>query len=528
MLHTSFYQISMVEVDPGYLRLAADSFERQLRVMLPRLVSPDEFRCLYAEDGAGSCCPLVLVGMMLLQFRYNLPDVEAVRKARLDLGWRYALGLVGLEEPPAVTTLRRFRAKVRRVLGDDFLHKKVLRLASAMGYIDDRALQAVDSTNSDCRGAVIDTFNLVAAGIKNVIRAVARCLGREAHSLAAEWDLEAYLARSVKGGARIDWSDEKARNALLTEEITDAKRLPELVSNLNLTLPDVVSEALALLAKVAVQDVEQLADGTYAIARGTTPGRIISITDPEARHGRKSSSKTITGFKTHVIGTIASQFVTGITITDASTHDAKPTVDLIRQTEEVELKPTEATGDAAYGTGANLRACNEEGVAILTKLPAPGHKNSISKRSFLIDLVAGTVTCPEGHVAPNVSMVNDPDGSGEQVARHRFDKATCQSCPLSASCSAVTAKGGARIITLSRYEPEHQAAIAFNNTPRAAEVLRSRSAVERLISHLVRMGMRHARFYGMQMMQFQAYMTSAAYNLQRLFTLSTRRGAKST
>lgn len=33
------------------------------------------------------------------------------------------------------------------------------------------------------------------------------------------------------------------------------------------------------------------------------------------------------------------------------------------------------------------------------------------------------------------------------------------------------------------------------------------------------MGMRHARFFGMHKVQFQAYMTAAAYNLQRLFKL---------
>lgn len=101
------------------------------------------------------------------------------------------------------------------------------------------------------------------------------------------------MARSINGGARIDGSDPKARNELLTKEIQDANKLPGLVRGLNVTLPLNVDEALDLLARVAVQDVEQLPDGTYAIAKGTVAGRVISVTDPEARHGRKSASKTI-------------------------------------------------------------------------------------------------------------------------------------------------------------------------------------------------------------------------------------------
>ena len=241
MLQTTFYQLSMAEIDPDVLRLAVDSFERNLRDLLPRLVSPEDFRGFYADTGTPSCCPLVLTGMLLLQFRYTVSDVETVRRSQCDLGWRYALGLVGLEPPPGVTSLRRFRAKVRAVLGDDFLHGRVLRVVASSGHLPDVSRQAVDSTNTDCRGAVIDTFNLVATGIGNVVRTVPRCLGREPSSLAADWNLGAYMARSIKGGARIDWSDELARNALLTREIADAKRLAALVPGLDVRLPDAAS-----------------------------------------------------------------------------------------------------------------------------------------------------------------------------------------------------------------------------------------------------------------------------------------------
>jgi IS5 family transposase len=413
--------------------------------------------------------------------------------------------------------LKRFRAWIREKKGADWIFGLSIKLPREAGLVRQEELQGVDSTNTECRGAVIDTYNLIAAAIREVVRAMARVLDRDVLDLAREWAATRYLARSVKGQAAIDWSDEKARNALLTSEIFDVERIATRVENFGVAMPKDVMEAISLMRQLAKQDTEQLPDGTFRIAHGTVPGRIISVTDPEARHGRKSASKTITGFKTHVVGTLESQFVTGITMTDAGTHDALPTPELLRQAEQNSLKPKELVGDAAYGTGANRRACNAVGVSLYTKLPAPSHK-AFTKRDFTIDLEAMSVTCPAGITTTKYGMVKDPSGSEEKVPQFRFPTETCRACPLQEKCGSSTATRG-RQIALSRHEPEIQEAQRFNAKAEAGSILRKRSAVERLIAHLVRMGMRQARFFGLYRVQFQACMTAAAYNLQRYFTL---------
>lgn len=432
------------------------------------------------------------------------------------------MGLRKGERAPGTATVTRFRAKLRKYLGDDYVQQRVLALAVAEGVLADAELQAVDSTNTDCRGAVIDTFNLVAAAIRQVIRKVARCLERAPEALAEEWKLERYMARSIKGTVAIDWSNEAARNGLITEEIRDADKLAEQVSALKLTLPDEVTEAIAVLAKVARQDVDELPDGSFAVARRTARGRVISLTDPEARHGRKSSSKAINGFKTHVMGTIESQFVTGIVVTDAATHDSEPTTALLEQAADHGLKPHEALGDGAYGTGPNVRAAAAHGVDLLTKYVVPtANRGAISKRKFDIDLDAMQVRCPAGQATETFTWIKAGD---ERVRCFRFAKETCLSCPLRSECSSDTAKGTrGRVVILATHEEELQRLKVFNESERGPALLRKRSAVERLISHLVRLGMRHARFFGMQKVQFQAFMTAAAYNLQRLFTLTAQR-----
>lgn len=524
MLRFQFYSRSFLDVDPDAVGLAEDSFERWLPTVVPRLASPADFEGFWksGEQGAPTVCPFVLCAMLLLQSRYNVSDRELVARCQRDLGWKHALGLPADAVPPSVSSVVRFRRKLRERLGADWLHKRVLALAVADGLVDDADLQAVDSTNTDCRGAVIDTFNLIAVGIGRVVRVVARCLGVRAEEQARRWALSRYLARSVKGSARIDWNDKAARDRLLTEEIQDAARLESLVGELGVALPPEVDEALDLLRQVARQDVEELPDGTFTIRKGTAPGRVISITDPEARHGRKSSSKVIEGFKTHVLGTIESQFVTGIAISNASVHDAEPTVALLEQAAKHGIQPAEVLGDGAYGTGANRKACAELGTELHAKLPASSHPGSISKAAFDIDLDAMRVTCPEGVATERVTYVKDPGGGEEPVAKFHFDTAACSACARRHECCARTARGYNRTVILNAHEPELQKAKAFARSERGPELLRKRSAVERLIAHLVRMGMRHARFFGMYMVEFQAFLTAAAYNLQRYATVRAR------
>jgi len=521
MARESLYQLSMCAVDPDRLGLGRDSFERRLREDLTHLVSDADFVGWGSSHlGRPPCSRVRLTGMLLLQFRYDLSDAELISRCQRDLGFRYALRLDDpVTQPPKVSSLRRFRARLRTELGEEFLFRRVVALARDRELISDADVQVVDSTDTRCRGACIDTYNLVSVGIGTVVRRMARFLDVPALGLAREWGLDRYMGRSIKGRVDIDWSDVDARNALLTEEIRDADALAQRIGELGADVPDDVKASVDLLRTVSRQDVEELEDGTFAMKRGTAKGRTISITDPEARHGRKSPTKPIQGFKTHVLGTPVSEFVLGIAMTDAATKDAEPTVALLEQAAKAGLLPKWAIGDRAYGTGPNLRRCAARGVAVVSKL-ARKRGPTMEKGQFTIDLQAGTVTCPAGQVTREFTMVKHTDSPAEKVRCYKFPKATCQVCPLKSQCGSQVKRGGRRTVTLSPYEPELQRLKAFNAQSEAKPVLRVRAAAERLISHLIRLGMRHARYFGLELTRYQASMTATAHNLQRIFTLT--------
>lgn len=118
-----------------------------------------------------------------------------------------------------------------------------------------------------------DTFNLLAQGI----RQLGRALTKEAQEDASEWlrthDLGRYTQSSLKGSADLDWSDEAAKEALLTEVVLDAKRLLGLATSFDVLAGDAgdASNALSLVEQSETNTGMEVADSTGGLRlwRGT-------------------------------------------------------------------------------------------------------------------------------------------------------------------------------------------------------------------------------------------------------------------
>ena len=116
------------------------------------------------------------------------------------------------------------------------LHDKVrevfessLRLARESGYLKRQSMRvALDTANILGRGAVKDTYNLLTDGIVKLMRALAAVEKITVREWAKARGYGRYLASSIKGEAAIDWSDKRARSALLAGIVADADRLLEL------------------------------------------------------------------------------------------------------------------------------------------------------------------------------------------------------------------------------------------------------------------------------------------------------------
>src|SRR5207237_521400 len=155
------------------------------------------------------------------------------------------------------------------------------------GLFAKKVLAIADSTEVMGAAAVMDTYELIRQAITKLIEAAG---GPKALPTTLRRDAR----QVVRGKARIDWADPAARRAELG-------RLAGLGRSL-LTFSksdERVAEARELLSRILDQDVEDGDDGTPGIRQGVARDRVVSIVDPEMRHGRKSHSQRIDGYKAH-------------------------------------------------------------------------------------------------------------------------------------------------------------------------------------------------------------------------------------
>ncbi len=123
------------------------------------------------------------------------------------------------------------------------------------------------------------------------------------------------------------------------------------------------------LAQIIEQDLETDEEGRLAVARKVAKDRIVSLTDPCARHGRKS--KTFTGFKVHVLGDVVSGLITAVSVTKGNRRDGLVAHRLIRRAKiladfiEVVLRHSVwwCNTAAAGGQGVGCHDCRSAAIA---------------------------------------------------------------------------------------------------------------------------------------------------------------------
>jgi hypothetical protein len=119
---------------------------------------------------------------------------------------------------------------------------------------NNQIIAALDTKPMIGRGAALDTYNLLAQGMRQLARALAR---ENQSSSISEYlkghGLERLDAPSVKGTESLDWSDDAARDAFLTILVADARRLLQLADGANAH----VRKNAELLGQLILQDVAE-------------------------------------------------------------------------------------------------------------------------------------------------------------------------------------------------------------------------------------------------------------------------------
>jgi hypothetical protein len=516
--------------DHTYLdHVGRDSFYGFLALHREELFCDADFADLYCPDnGRPSVPPSLLATALLLQAYEGISDEEAKARADFDLRWKVALG-IGLEERPfAKSTLQLFRARL-------IIHERVravfhksLTFARQTGYLRSRRLKVVlDTTYVLGRGAVKDTYNLLADGITVLARelaAEAPC--SDPKEWAQERGLGRYFGSSLKGEAGIDWDDSETRQAFLEGVVADADRLlmmaREVMERFSAGDPERgrLHEAAVLLERLLLQDIERGEDGTR-LKQGVSPDRMVSVHDPEMRHGRKSERRRFDGHKAQVAVDPESQLIMAADVLAGNAADHERALELVEQAEEgAGVMVEEAVGDCAYGDGNTRKTFADAGRRLVAKVATRRGGTQFPKEDFRIDLEAMSCVCPAGQKTQKVVSISSGDrygAPGIPLRAFRFDAAICDVCPLRSSC--VRARlGKGRLVMIHPQEALLQEARALQQSEAFAPYRKLRQAAEHRLARLMQLGARQARYFGRTKTLFQLLMAATVANLTLVAT----------
>ena len=307
-----------------------------------------------------------------------------------DRRWQVALDLPLDYSGFDPSSLSNFRKRLVEHGQERYAFDRFVAIGRAAGFIPDSVTALVDTTWTKGAGAVQDTYTLVRKGIRKLLRDMGYATPGKRRGLSAPAQalVASYLDRDHK--ADIDWADPQQRATQLKVLVQDAESALELADVCS-DDPDVRATGW-LLTKILGDDIVEDDQGDPQIGKGTATERIISVTDPDMRHGRKSKAQRFNGYKVAVATEPSSDMILDIANVPASGSDGAHLLPAIQRIEEHAAVTVERViGDGAYTSGENLAACANypaHPVDLLTPVARP-KDGTVDKSAFQIDLQAG-------------------------------------------------------------------------------------------------------------------------------------------
>ena len=445
--------------------------------------------------------PAQLALATILQASTGASDDEVIEVLTMDRRWQLVLDCLDCETAPfGKATLVRFRAALITHGLDRRPIERTVELAEQEGGCGARAVRAArDSRPLWGTARVEDTYNLLGHALRTALGVIARQQGRGRAEIAATAGVGILGRSRLKAALDRDWDDPAAREQALVVVVAAL----ETVESWLATQPAgsdarPVGESVAAARQVQAQDVAVPADGPGRLRRGVARDRRITIEDGEMRHGRKSQSVRVDGYKRHVLRDLDTELVRAVGVTAANAAEASVTEAIV-----VDLAPQGVTLTELHIDRAHLRSTlvreRPAGLTVYCKAWRVTNGTHYAKTAFTLDWERQTICCPNAGTLPFVP--------GETI---RFPTATCASCPLRERCTSsprgrtVTLHPGERLLADLRARPL---------TPAGRAKLRERVTVEHTLAHVGHWQGRRARYVGQRKNLFDLRRVAVVHNL---------------
>jgi hypothetical protein len=468
---------------------------------------------VYRNTGAGRepLVPAMMAMALIIQGYLGVSDADAVVLTVVDLRWQMALDRVG-EDRPAFSQGALFDFRERLIANDmdQRLLEHTAKIARSTKGFDARKLPktlriAIDSSPLAGAGRVEDTINLIGHAARKVVECASELLERDFETVCKQAGIPVLLEKSVKKALDRDWSD-KVQKAEAVDVL--ARQVLALERWLQRNLTEEVKQppleaCVSVLRQLMEQDLEPDPDGSgVRITDGVAKDRRISVEDPDMRHGRKSKSKRIDGYKRHIATDLDSQAILACEVTPANQpeHEALPW--LKADIDAQGIRFGEAHFDRGYIASPTVAEIATAGGEIICKPWKARNGELFTKDDFELDLRSKTIRCPAGHV--------EPIEFGQTV---EFPASHCDVCPLRKLCTSAS-RGSGRTISIAEDERLQKRMRQMSATKAGRERFRERVPVEHSLAHIGQRQGRRARYMGCRKNLYDLRRAATIQNLE--------------
>jgi transposase len=483
------------------------TFLRRIRHELFSAAFQQELAALYepSTQGQPPVPPALPALVTILQAYTGASDDEAIEALTMDRRWQLVLDCLDCEQAPfSKATLVRFRARLIAQGLDRRLIERTVELAEQDRGVSPRHLRAaLDSSPLWGAGRVEDTYNLLGHALRKALGVIARQQGRGLAELAAEAGAPLLGGSSLKAALDLDWDDprERSRALVLVLGALEAVEAWQREDPARMADPR-VQASLAVAQQVKEQDIERAANGMVQVRQGVAKDRRISVEDGEMRHGRKSRSQRVDGYKRHVLRDLDSGLVRAVGITAANVPEAAVTEALLADLAPQGVVLTEAHIDRAYLTSSLVRERGAE-TAIYCKAWPVRNGPWFAKTAFVLDWDEGTIRCP-----------NDVRVPFRPGAVMHFPSAVCAGCAQRARCTRSARHG--RSVSIHPDERLLAELRERQATASGRAKLRERVKVEHTLAHVGHWQGDRARYREQRKNLFDLRRTAVVHNLHVL------------
>jgi hypothetical protein len=463
----------------------------------------DELVASYQPRGQDPCPPALLAMVMLLQRYDGISDADAVDAAENDRRWQLVLGTLGQEKAPfGQGSLVRFRVRAIANDLDKRLVDRTVEIAKKTGGFGWKQLRvALDSSPLHGAGRVEDTWNLIGRAMSRVVHAVGLALNVDEDTVIESAKLSVLTADSIKAALDVDWNDDDEQLVALQTLLRQVDALERWVARRAAKEAEVppLKDHLEMLRRLVKQDIEPDPSGSgRRIKDEVAKGRVISIADPEMRHGRKSKTKLFNGYKRHIV--VANGMILATSVVPANVQEHAAAAGLLEAAAahgDIEILDI----DRGYLSSPAVEALYRAGTRVNSRPWSPTNQGRFTKDDFHIDLRRRRLTCPNG-----VTVAATPG------ARVTFAVEDCSRCKLKPDCT--TAK--CRSVTLHPMEGMLVQLRRRNATKTGRAELRHRVGVEHRLAHIGATHGHKARYWGARKNELDLNRAASIVNLQEI------------